>query len=49
MSWEKYGHLRLPGIFLDKLIADIIFKDEAVVQCYVPFVKFLLKMLVLYK
>ena len=29
----KKGHLRLAGVFLDKVTSDIEFTDEAVVQC----------------
>ena len=38
----KYGHLMLPGAFLDKFTPDIDFIDKAVVQCYdAPVVKIL--------
>ena len=30
---SKYGYLMLLGAFPDKVIADIDFKDETVVQC----------------
>ena len=46
---SKYGHLMLPGTFTDKVIPDIDFTDEAVVQCDVPVVKILLQVLVIYK
>ena len=39
MTWAKYGHLKLPGIAPDKVILDIDFTDEAVVQCDVLIVK----------
>ena len=39
---SKYGHLMLPGAFSDKVILDIDFTDEVVVQCGVPVVKILL-------
>ena len=39
----------LPGTFTDKVIPDIDFTDEAVVQCDVPVVKILLQVLVIYK
>ena len=29
---SKYGHLMVPGVFPDKIVADIDFTDEAVVQ-----------------
>ena len=35
----KYGHLMLPGAFLDKVTPDIDFTDEAAVQYDVPAVK----------
>ena len=38
----KYGHLMLTGAFPDKVTPYIDFKDEAVVQYYVPVVKILL-------
>ena len=37
----KYGHLMLPGVVPDKVITDIDFTDEAVVQRDVPVVKLL--------
>ena len=46
---SKYGHLMLPGTFTDKVIPDIDFTDEAVVQFDVPVVKILLQVLVIYK
>ena len=39
---SKYGHLTLPRLFPDKIIPDIDFTDEAVVQCDVPVLKLLL-------
>ena len=42
MIMSKYGHLMLPGAFPDKVTPYIDFKDEALVQCYVPVVKILL-------
>ena len=38
----KYGHLTLPEAFPDKVIADIVFTDEAVVKCDITVVKILL-------
>ena len=38
----KYGHFVLPGSLPDKIIPDIDFTGEAVVQCDVPVVKILL-------
>ena len=35
MRWMKYGDSMLQGIFSDKVIPDISFNNEAVVQCYV--------------
>ena len=46
---SKYGHLMLPGAFLDRVTPDIDLTDEAVVQCDVPVVKMLLWMLVINK
>ena len=31
---SKYGHLMLPGVFQDKVTPDIVFTEEAIVQCY---------------
>ena len=45
----KYGYLMLPGVFPCKVIPDIDFKDEVVVQCVVPFVKILMQVSVIYK
>ena len=45
----KYGYLMLPGAFPVKVIPDIGFKDEVVVQCFVPIVKILKQVLVIYK
>ena len=39
----------LPGAFPVKVIPDIDFKDEVVVQCFVPIVKILMQVLVIYK
>ena len=39
---SKYGNLMLPRVFSDKVIPDIDFTDEAVVQCDVPVIKILL-------
>ena len=39
---SKYGHLMLPGAFLDKISPDIDSIDETVGLCYVPVVKMLL-------
>ena len=47
MRWAKYGHLKLTGVFLDKLIPDIDFTDEAVVRRDVPIVKILLLVIVI--
>ena len=38
-----------PGAFLDKITSDIDFSDEVVVQCDVPDLKILFKVLVNYK
>ena len=46
---SKYGHLMLPGAFLDKVTPDIDFTDDIVVQCDSPVVKILLLVLVIYK
>ena len=46
---SKYGYLMLPGVFPCKVIPDIDFKDEVVVQCVVPFVKILMQVSVIYK
>ena len=46
---SKYGHLMLPGAFSENFTSDIDFTDEAVVQCDVPVVKMLLRMLVINK
>ena len=42
MGLGKYGHLMLPGLFLDKEITDIDFVEEAGVQSDVQIVKILL-------
>ena len=39
---SKYEHFMLPGAFSDKVIPDIDFTDEVVVQCDAPVVKILL-------
>ena len=36
---SKYGYLMLPGEFPDKVIHDIDFRDEVLIQCDVPVVK----------
>ena len=46
---SKYGYLMLPGVFLCKVIPDIDFKDEVVVQCVVPVVQILMQVTVIYK
>ena len=46
---SKYGYLMLPGAFPGKVIPDIGFNDEVVVQCVVPSVKTLMQVLVIYK
>ena len=45
---SKYWHLMLHGGFPDKVIPNIDFTDEAVLQCYVLVVKILLYVLVIY-
>ena len=35
----KYRHLMLPGAFPEKVISDVDFTDEAVVQCDFPVIK----------
>ena len=45
----KYGHMILPGAFPDKVTPDINFTDERVAQCYVPVVKILLQVMIIYK
>ena len=42
MIRAQCGHLTLPMIFLDKVIPDVDFTDEAVLQCDDPVVKILL-------
>ena len=49
MMVSKYGYLMLPGAFPGKVISDIDFKYEVVVQCVVPFVKILMQVPVVYK
>ena len=39
---SKYGYLMLPGSFPDKVIPDIDFTNEAVLQCDDPVVKILM-------
>ena len=39
---SKYGHLMLPGAFLDKVTPDTVFTEEALVQCDVAKVKIIL-------
>ena len=46
---SKYGYLMLPGAFPDKVFPDFDFTDEVVVQYYVPVVKILMQVLVVYK
>ena len=31
---SKYGHLMLPGALPDKFTPDIVFINEAIVQCF---------------
>ena len=38
----KYGHLTLSGVFLDKVIPNNDFHNEAVVKCHAPVIKILL-------
>ena len=42
---SKYEHLMLPGAFPDKVTPFIDTIGKAVVQCYVPVVKMLCKVL----
>ena len=44
-----YGHLVPPGAFPYKVLTDIDFTDEAVVQCGIPVVQIILYVLVIYK
>ena len=46
---SKYGHSMLPGGFPNKVTPDIDIIDQAVVRCYVPVVKIILYVLVIYK
>ena len=46
---SKYGYLMLPGALPGKVIPDIDFKDEVVVQCVVPVVQILMQVTVIYK
>ena len=46
---SKYGYLMLPGALPGKVIPDIDFKDEVVVQCVVPVVQILIQVTVIYK
>ena len=45
----KYGHMMLPGAFPGKVAPDINFTDEIVAQCYVPVIKILLQVMIIYK
>ena len=45
----KYGYLIIPGAFPGKVIPDIDFKNEIVVQCVVPVAKILMQVPVIYK
>ena len=49
MMVSKYGYLMLPGAFPVKVISDIDFKDDLVVQRVVPIVKILMQVPVIYK
>ena len=49
MIVSKYGYLMLPGAFPVKVISDIDFKDDVVVQRVVPIVKILMQVPVIYK
>ena len=49
MMVSKYGYLMLPGAFPVKVISDIDFKDDVVVQRVVPIVKILMQVPVIYK
>ena len=49
MMVSKYGYLMLPGVFPCKVIPDIDFKDEVVVQCVFPVVQILMQVPVIYK
>ena len=46
---SKYGYLMLPGAFPGKVIPDIDFKDEVVVQCVIPVVEILMQVPVIYQ
>ena len=46
---SKYGYLMLPEALPYKVIPDIDFKDELVVQCVVPVVQILMQVMVIYK
>ena len=46
---SKYENLMLPGALPCKVIPDIDFKDEVVVQCVVPVVQILMQVPVIYK
>ena len=46
---SKYGYLMLPGALPGKVIPDIDFKDEVVVQCVVPVVQIFMQVTVIYK
>ena len=45
----KYGYLMLPGAFPGKVILDIDFKDEVVVQRVVLVLKIVMRVPVIYK
>ena len=49
MRRAKYGHLMLPGVFLDKIIHDIEFTEKTVDQCDVPVAKILLEIMMICK
>ena len=46
---SKYGYLMKSGSFPGKVIPDIDFKDEVVVQSVVPVVKTFMQVTVIYK
>ena len=46
---SKYGYLMKSGSFPGKVIPDIDFKDEVVVQCVFPVVKIFMQVPVIYK
>ena len=49
MIVSKYGYFMLPGAFPVKVISDIDFKDDLVVQCVVPIVKIFMQVPIIYK